>query len=183
MTFVYYLALSYLAASLVPVGVYHGARLGNFSRIVQSHRIVPAVIAVPLAILVAAFELVAGATALAALFNEEAAKAAGLLFSICAAVGLALALYVYRLLRHPEGITSCGCSAFASPLTIASVVPALTLLLVSLLGLATTALGLGSNLNEKPDIALALPMVWGGTLALIINLLPASMPRTSSVEW
>ena len=183
MTFVYYLALSYLASSLVPTGVYHGARLGNFSRIVQSHRIVPAVMAVPLAILVAVFELAAGAMALFALFNEEAAKVTGLLFGICAAVGLALAIYVYRLLRHPEGITSCGCSAFASPLTIASVVPALALLLVSLSGLATTALGFGSNLSAESDIALVLPVVWGGALALIINLLPASMPRPASVQW
>ena len=183
MTFLYYLALSYLAASLVPIGVYHGARLGNFSLIVQSHRIVPAVVAVPLAILVAVFELAAGATALAALFNEEAAKVTGLLFSICAAVGLAFTLYVYRLLRHPEGITSCGCSSFASPLTIASVVPALALLLVSLLGLVPAVSGFGSTLNDGSDIALALPLCWGATLALIVNLLPASMSRPASVEW
>ena len=179
MIFVYYFALSYLAASLIPIGVYHGARLPNFSRIVKSHRMVPIVLAMPLVILVAAFELVIGAMALAALFNEEAARAAGLLFSICATVGLVFAFYVYRLLQHPEGITSCGCSSFASPLTIASVIPALALLLVSLLGLAT--IGFGGNLNAESNIALALPIVWGGTLALIVNLLPASMPRAASI--
>ena len=117
MTFLYYLGLSYLAANLITVGVYHGTRLASFSRIVGSHRIVPIVFALPLAIFVAAFELVAGATALAALFSQEMAKLTGLLFSASAAIALAFILYVRQLLRHPEGIASCGCSSFASPLT------------------------------------------------------------------
>ena len=183
MIFIYYLALSYLAASLITAGLYHGTRLTSFSRIVRSHRTVPVVFALPLAILVSAFELVAGATALTGLFSEEVARVAGLLFSACAATGLAFALYVRRLLRNPEGITSCGCSAFTSPLTIASVIPSVALLLMSLSGLATTALGFRSNLNSESGMALALPMVWGGTLALIVNLFPASMPRPASTEW
>jgi hypothetical protein len=81
------------------------------------------------------------------------------------------------LLQNPAGITSCGCSSFASPLTIASIVPALALALVSLSGLVITAFGYGNTLNS--GFAMVLPLVWGVTLALIINLVPASMPASN----
>jgi hypothetical protein len=173
MIFAYYLALSYIATSLLASGVHHGTRLARFSSIVRSHRMIPAGLATPLAILVTVFELAAGGAALAVLWKETSVPAP-LLFSICILIGLAFALYVRQLLRSPKGITSCGCSAFASPLTIASIVPALALMLVSLIGLATTAFGFASPLH--PYFLVVLPLAWGATLALIINLLPASMP-------
>lgn len=175
MTFIYYVALSYVAVSFIASGIHHATRLAGFSDIVRSHRIIPASLAMPLAILVTIFELAAGGTALAALFSAEVSAQTPLLFSVCTVTGLAFALYVRQLLRNPEGITSCGCSSFASPLTIASIIPALTLVLVSLLGLTTNAFGFGNTLN--PRFLVVLPLIWGATLALIINLLPASMPR------
>jgi len=175
MTFTYYAALSYLAASLMASGVHHVTSLASFGGIVRSHRLMPSHLAMPLAILVTVFELVAAGTALVILFIGEIGAQAPLLFSICAVLGLAFALYVQKLLRHPEGITSCGCSSFAGPLTVASIIPALALMLVSLLGLAATAWSFENTFNL--NFSVVLPLLWGATLALIINLLPASMPR------
>lgn len=173
MTFIYYLALAYLAAALIGGGIHHAARLTSFGDIVRSHRIIPARVAMPLTVVVTVFELAAGSVALVVLFREEIAPRASLLFSICTAIGLVFALYVRQLLRSPAGISSCGCSSFASPLTTASIVPALALVLVSLSGLVTTALGFRNTLNS--GFVVVLPLVWGVTLATIINLVPASM--------
>ena len=172
MTFIYYATVSYLAASLISSGLHHGTRIAGFSEIVQSHRVVPRVIAPVITTLVTLCELAAGGAALAVLFNEKVAVWASLIFAGCIAMGLVFSLYVGRLLRDPEGITSCGCSAFSSPLTRASLIPAIALTLVSLLALATS-----NPSTELPKTMLVLPLFWGVTLALIINLLPASMPR------
>lgn len=176
MIFIYYVALSYIATSLLASGVHHGTRSARFSSIVRSHRMIPARFATPLAILVTVFELVAGGAAVAVMWKETTVPAP-LIFLICILTGFAFALYVRQLLRHPQGITSCGCSAFASPLTIASIVPALALTVVSLIGLASTAFGSG---DLKPEFLVILPVVWGVTLAVIINLVPASMPRPAT---
>jgi hypothetical protein len=174
-TFIYYIALGYVAAGLTAGGLYHAARLTSFSETVQSHRIIPAGIAMPAAILVTIFELAAGGAAILVLFSDDVAAHAPLLFVICAVSGIVFALYVRQLLRNPRGITSCGCSAFAGPLTIASIIPALALALVSALGLATIASGFANALNQ--NLPVVLPLAWGVTLALIVNLIPASMPR------
>lgn len=175
MTFIYYVALGYVAAALTAGGIHHATKLTGFSETVRSHRIVPAAIATPVAILVTIFEIAAGGAAVFMLFSENAAAHARLLFSICSVSGVLFALYVRRLLRNPQGISSCGCSAFAGPLTIASIIPALALVLVSALGFVTTAPGLGNTLPA--NFPVALPLIWGVTLALIVNLIPASMPR------
>lgn len=175
MTFVYYLALGYLAAGLLASGIHHAAGWTSFREIVRSHRIVPVGLATPLAILITVVELVAGSAALGVLFSDKVAARAPVLFSVCTVLGIAFALYVRRLLRNPTGITSCGCSSFAAPLTIASIIPALALAVVSLSGLAAAALGFGNTLNQS--FVTGLPLVWGVTLALLVNLLPASMPR------
>ena len=175
MTFIYYVALGYIAAGLMASGIHHATRLAGFSHIVRSHRIFPAGMAMPLAFLVTIFELVAGSAAFGILFSREIAARAPLLFSICTVIGIVFTLYVRQLLRNPQGIASCGCSSFASPLTLASIVPAIALALVSLLGVVTSALRFGNILN--PSFTVFLPLVWGVTLALIVNLIPASMPR------
>ncbi len=176
MTFIYYATVSYLAASLISSGLHHGTKIAGFSEIVQSHRVVPRMIAPLITMLVTLCELAAGGAALAALFSPKIAVWASLIFAGCTAMGLAFSIYVSRLLRDPEGITSCGCSAFSSPLTRASVIPAIALTLVSLLALATAGF-VRTPLTELPRMMLMLPVCWGVTLALIINLLPASMPR------
>ena len=178
MTFIYYVALSYIAASLLASGAHHGTRLGRFNETVRSHRIIPAGLAMPLAILVSVFELVVGGAALAALFSAGVSEQTSLVFSVCVVIGFAFAFYVRQLFRRPEGITSCGCSSFESPLTIASIIPASSLVLVSLLGLAANVFRFGDA--PQPRLLVVLPILWGATLALIINLLPASMPRPAT---
>lgn len=185
MTFVYYLAVGYVAATLLTSGMSHGMGLAGFRDVVRSHGFVPASLATPVAAFVTILELAAGGAALAVLLSEEAAARASLLFAVCAVMGVAFALYVRRLLRRPEGITSCGCSPFESPLTWASVVPACALLLASALGLAAAAFGWGRPLDaayQSLGISVILPLVWGVTLSLIINLLPASVPRLATGE-
>lgn len=180
MTFFYYLSLGYVATTLLTSGLGHALWIGNFRDLVRSHSIIPAGLVTATAFLVVAFELVAGGSSLAVLLKEEVAALASLLFAVCAAAGVAFAFYIRRLLRRPEGIASCGCSLFASPLTPVSIVPALTLLLISILGMAAAGLGYGRPLGVAyglMGISLALPLVWGITLALIIIMLPASMPR------
>jgi uncharacterized membrane protein len=118
MTFVYYLTLGYAAATLLTSGIGHGLGFVSFRDIVRSHDIIPADFAAPAAALVTALELVAGVASLVVLWSEEAAAWASLLFAVCAVAGGAFALYVCRLLSRPDGITSCGCSAFVSPLTL-----------------------------------------------------------------
>ena len=177
MTFVYYVALGYLATGLLASGIHHAARSTSFSEIVRSHRIIPARVAMPLTILITVLELTAGTAALVVLFSAEGNARAPLLFSICTVIGIVFALYVRQLLRNPAGITSCGCSSFASPLTIASIVPAFALALVSLSGFVISTLGFVNTLDS--GFEMVLPLVWGVTLALTINLVPASMPASN----
>jgi hypothetical protein len=151
---------------------------------VREHSIIPARLATTTAVLVVAFELAAGSSALAALLSGEIMARAVLLFAVCAAAGGAFAFYVRRLLLSPEGsITSCGCSLFAGPLTPVAIVPAIALLLMSGLGLAAAALGFARSLGVTyglTGVSVTLPLLWGVTLALLIILLPASMPRPAA---
>jgi hypothetical protein len=180
MTFIYYLSLGYVAATLMTSGLGHALGIAHFRDLVRAHSIIPAGLVTATALLVIAFELVAGGSSLAVLLKEEVAAGASLLFAVCAAAGVAFAFYIRRLLHRPEGITSCGCSLLASPLTPVSIVPALALLLMSMLGMVAAGLGYGRPLGVaygQMGISIALPLVWGVTLALIIIMLPASMPR------
>ena len=183
MTFFYYLSLGYVAATLMISGIGHVLGFAHFRDLIRAHSIIPTRLAVATAVLVIGFELVGAVTSLAVLLNEENAVRASLLFAVCAAAGGAFAFYIRRLLRRPEGISSCGCSPFAGPLTPASMVPALALLLMSLLGLVAVGLGYNSPLGVTyglQGISVALPLVWGLTLAVIIILLPASMPQPAT---
>jgi hypothetical protein len=180
MTFAYYLSLGYVAATLLTSGLGHVLGVAHFRDLVRAHNIVPAGLVTATTLLVIAFELGVGASLPAVLLREEIAAWASLLFAVCAAAGVAFAFYIRRLLRRPEGITSCGCSLLASPLTPLSIVPALALLFMSLLGMVAASLGYGRPLGVAYGLmgsAVALPLVWGVTLALIIIMLPASMPR------
>jgi uncharacterized membrane protein len=183
MTFVYYLALGYIAAALLTGGVGHLLGFARFRDLVREHAMIPDSLVTTTTMLVVAFELLAGSAALAALLNEEMTARATLLFAMCAVAGGAFAYYIRRLLLSPLEITSCGCSLLAGPLTPVAIVPALMLLVVSGLGLVATVLGFGRPLGVAYGLAgvsLALPLLWGVTLALIIILLPASMPRPAA---
>jgi uncharacterized membrane protein len=183
MTFLYYLSLGYVAATLMISGIGHVLGFAHFRDLIRAHSIIPTRMATATAVLVIGFELVGAVTSLAVLLNEEIAVRALPLFAVCAIAGGAFAFYIRRLLGRPEGITSCGCSPFAGPLTPASIVPGLTLLLMSLLGLMASGLGYSGALGVTYGllgISIALPLAWGVTLAVIVILLPASMPRPAT---
>ena len=183
MSFFYFLSLDYVAATLLIGGVGHVLGISRFRDLVRNHNIVPSRFATATAVLVIAFELMAGSASLAVLLNQQIAPRSSLVFAICAVAGSAFAFYIWRLLSHPEGVSSCGCSPFAGPLTPISIVPALALLLMSLLGLLAAGLGFGQSLAvtyELLGIAVALPIAWGVTLALLVLLLPASMPSLAT---
>ncbi len=180
MTFAYYLSLSFIAATLLASGSGHLFGFASFRAVVQSHNVVPPGFTTLVAIVISVFELVAGSASLVVLLSNEATPLAALLFVLCAIAGGAFVWYLRRLLRNPPGIASCGCSPLTSPLTPASLVPATALLVVSAAGLATAGLGFDHPLHlsyERLGIAVALPLVWGLTLAIITMLLPASVPR------
>jgi hypothetical protein len=176
-------SLAYLAASLLTSGIGHLVRFARFRTLVREHGAVPARSASLASIAVVAFELAVGSSALGILLREDAGAFQGLLFGACAVAGVVFTGYVRWLLRHALPAASCGCSPFAGPLTPASIAPAAGLLLVSVLGLATV--GLGSPLlppiaHRSVDVFLALPFLWGITLAGIILLFPASMPQPTA---
>jgi hypothetical protein len=180
MTFVYYLSLSFVAAMLLASGIGHLLGLDRFGALVRSHRVVPASLAIVVALLVCMFELAAAGIALAVLWSSAVSILAAPLFVVCAAAGCMFVWYVRRLLRDPAGIVSCGCSPVPGPFTPASLVPAAGLLLVSAAGLAAAYLVTRQPLSvayQSFGIATALPIAWGVTLAALAMLFPASMPR------
>ena len=179
-TFVYFFSLAYVAATLLAGGVGHLRGFAQFRSLVRSHGIVRARFSMPISIFVVAVELVAGSFALAILFGPDAATRRSLLLAACSVVACAFMLYVRQLLLKPLGITSCGCTPIASPLTPASIVPAAALLLVSVAGFAATAFRPGQSPAVTNDLAViftALPVISGVTLAGIIILVPASIPQ------
>lgn len=179
MTFVYYLTLAYVATTLLIGGIGHLLNFAQFRELVRSHGIIPARLATLASILTLLFEAAVGTALLAVLLDMVVAPLALVLFTLSAAGGCAFALYIRLLLRRPSGVTSCGCSPFAGPLTPASMLPASALLLMSLLGLAATSLGFARPLEagyELLGVAVALPLVWGLTLTIAIFMLPASLP-------
>ncbi len=185
LTFVYYLALAYLAATLLTSGLGHTLGLGRFRDLMKEHTIVPAGLAMTIAFVIAAFELVAGSLLLTLLVKETATVSASILFGMCGIAGGAFASYINRLLHNPDRMTSCGCSPLEGPLTSVSLVPAFALILTSCFGLLATGLGFGGPVDGTYGvigISVALPLAWGVTLALIIILLPASMPRAEINE-
>ncbi|HEX8597702.1 MAG TPA: MauE/DoxX family redox-associated membrane protein [Chloroflexia bacterium] len=176
MTFAYYLSLGYVATTLLIGGMGHLLGFAHFRSLVRSHGIVPTRLATPASILVTVLETVAGGAFVLVLLNSEFAPVALPLFALSTVAGAAFVLYIRLLLRRPAGITSCGCSPFAGPLTPASIVPASALLLMSVLGLVVTGLGFGRSLDagyELLGFAAALPLAWGMTLTTAVFMLPA----------
>ena len=187
LTFLSYFSLAYVAATLFTTAIGHLANFSAFRAIVRTHRLIPEVLSTLVSVAVVAFELLAGSAAIAIILSGDIALLAVLLFVVCAAVGCIFLYYVRLLLRHPVGVTSCGCSPFESPLTPASVMPAGALLVVALTGFVASGCRWGLSLTIMPEVAgvaMVLPFAWGGTLAGIITLFPITMPRpTADTTW
>lgn len=179
-TLVYYLNLSYIATTFLTSGIAKMLWFAQFRELLRSHRVIPTKFIVLVSVIVVVFEIVVGGISLAAILRNKVATYALLLFSMCIAAGCIFFWYIRQLLRYRVGIASCGCSPLPSPLTPASLVPSTTLILLSVAGLAVTSLEFGQMLSigrEQAGIAVTLSILWGITLAGIIILLPASMPR------
>lgn len=179
LTFLSYFSLAYVAAMLLTTGIGHVVRFTEFKAIVRMHGLISASLSPMVSVAAVAFELFAGSVAVALILWSNTALLTVLLFVACAAVGCLFVYYVWRLLRHPAGMTSCGCSPFESPLTPASIMPAGALMLVSLTGLLATGCRWGLSSTIVPEITgvtMALPLAWGGTLAGIIMLFPITVP-------
>lgn len=185
MSFLYYLSLSYVATTLLVSGVGHVYGFSSFRDLLRSHNIVPAALATLLSVVVAAVEIVVGIALPAIWLTQQGEAFISTLFVVCAVAGGVFMLYIRRLLQQPEGIESCGCSPFSGPLTSASIIPAAGLLLMSACGLIAAALGVKpafATAYAEVGITLALPIVWGSTLALLVILLPASMPQPLTTQ-
>ena len=124
-----------------------------------------------IAVGVCGFELLAGGVALFCL-QHSAAVAMQIWVLVSAAVaGTAFWLYIRQLLRKPAGVTSCGCSPLAAPVTRASLAPSIGLVCISILGLGAIA---GAWYGE-PRLLIVLPCLWGATFGWITLLYPASV--------
>jgi hypothetical protein len=131
------------------------------------------------AALVTLFELGAAMVFVLMLAGIQALPA-GVSLATVVTAGVVFFLYMRRLLRHPAGATSCGCSPLTGPLTPASLVPSAGLVVAAVLGLASLAAGADA---VSPDGAgVALSMCWGATLAMLVLLLPAVAVPQQAVE-
>lgn len=168
--FVTALALGYLAAALLPGGVVHLARFGAFRAVVRAHGVVPNRAAAAVALLVAVTETGLGAAAVVAAVRSSLPP---ILFAAAAVLGVGFVLYLRALLRRPDTGAGCGCTPLPAPLAPASLLPAGMLAVVAILALGAIAAG-----PSGPGTAF--PLLWGVTLALLVVLVPASVPKPAA---
>lgn len=173
-------ALAYLAVALLPSGAMHLVRLRPFGTLLYAHGIVPPVLIVPVAIGVGALEAGLGVAALLAAAGVGLPLPPAALAGGAVAAGAAFALYLIALFNRPprRPHTSCGCTPWESPLTGASLLPALGLIAAGLLGLgAAEASGsTGSPAGVAPRM---LAVLWGATLAPLVAMIPAIVPAAA----
>jgi hypothetical protein len=171
--------LTYVATALLASGASHLLGFSSFRDVVDDHAIVPARFALIVVLLTLIAELVTGTAALVLLIAQSSAVPALLLFAFAGALGVGFVAYVRRLLRQPDRASSCGCSPLASPLTSASQLPGVALSTVSAVALAATFL-LDRNMAAAHGDSFGslglLPPLWGVTLAVLVMLVPASVP-------
>jgi hypothetical protein len=167
------LALSYLGATMAASGAAHLVRFGRFRGHVRAHAIVPARLQTPAAVVVALLEGGVGLAAVASLFAAEVVTRSALL-ALGVLAGTAFLFYLRRLLWVRGMRGSCGCSPLDGPLTPVSLLPAAAVVVASLLGLVATLAG--SDATAVRDPLCLLMAGWGVTLALLVILLPATMP-------
>lgn len=186
MGFVYYFSLSCLAAILLTTGSGHVAKFPVFRALLVEHQIAPFRMVTLVAILILAVELATGMIALLLLAGGLRTQYSPFLFAVGAGAGIVFLVYLRHLLRRSTGVTSCGCSPLASPLTPAAMIPAATLGLVSCAGLIAV-LWPATNLSTAPAgerelVLSALPILSGVVFAGITILAPASMPSPLTTD-
>ena len=177
--FVYGLSFAFISAMLLAGGLVHAIRFARFRGILRDHGTVPHAGSGLVAAFVTGAELLIGALFGGVLLLPAAARPRVALTVASGALGVAFLLYLRRLLRQPPRALSCGCSFLSGQLTHASLVPAASLLLVSLMGLATALFGGEAAFSRPADASAAvLSIGWGATLAVLVLVLPAAVaPR------
>jgi hypothetical protein len=178
--FVYGVSVTLLAAVLVATGIGHLLHLRRFHVLIRSHNVLPAALSGVAAALVTTLEL-CGAAVFVAMLLEGAAPRRVVVLATTAVAGVAFLVYLRRLLRNSRATASCGCSPLDGPLTPASLVPAASLVIASILGLASVAMEGVARSKPEPAVLL-LAVVWGVTLALLVLLLPAAAVPRAALE-
>jgi hypothetical protein len=175
---------AYLAVTLLASGVGHVVRFRSFRDLVRTHGLVPARLATAVALLTMLAEVGFGAAALVLVAQRPDPGTDVLLFAGPAVLGLLFVGYVRRLLRRPGRATSCGCSPLAGPLTPAALVPGVALALVSATALVAAALAITTApvAAAATDAPWLLSVLWGATLAIVVLLVPAAVPR-GVADW
>lgn len=170
------MGLAYVAVTTLTSGAGHLVRPGAFRDLVRRHGVVPRRLATPVAAMTVTAELAFGTAALVLLPQGHRPWAAAGVFAGSLGMGLGFLVYVRRLLRLPADDVGCGCSPLAGPLTPAATVPATALTVVSALSLLAVA----ASVAVAWDGASAEPLawLWGGTLAVVVLLVPAVAPPT-----
>jgi hypothetical protein len=177
--FVYGLSFTFLSAMLLISGVGHATRFARFRSTLRDHGIVPHAHSGLIAALVTGVELLTGAVVASVLVSPATAPP---YVAVSAALGVAFLVYLRRLLGQPPRALSCGCSFLSGQLTPASLAPAASLLIVSLLAFATTLVaGQAAFFRTGEAASAVLSIGWGATLAVLVLVVPAAVaPR---LEW
>lgn len=171
------LALSYLGAIFCLSGAAHLLRFGMFCGHLRVHGIVPRSLQTLAAAAATLIEILAGVAALVLLFAREPLAQLAL-FGLGAITGTIFLVYVRRLLWLRGMRGSCGCSPLDGPLTPVSLVPAIGVIIASVLGLGATFAGGDATALQGP--ALLLMTGWGAILAGLVVLLPGTMPQVQA---
>ena len=173
-TFLAPFAFAYLAAALLPSGAMHLVRLRRFGTLLYAHGIIPPVLIVAVAVAVGVLEAGLGVAALLAAGGVRLPLPPAALPAGAIALGGVFVVYLLVLFNRPprRPHSSCGCTPWESPLTGASLLPALGLVVIGLLG----GLLVSGPPAGTPDARWILAALWGATLAPLMAMIPAVVP-------
>jgi hypothetical protein len=181
-SFLWSFAFAYLAATLLASAAAHLVGFADFCDLIRTHGIIPPRLSTAVALGVLTLELVAGAAALL-LVSRRGTEVVPpiLLCAVTAITGVGFVSYVRRLLQMSTSVR-CGCSPLAGPTTSASLLPGAALALISMVGLAVALAPAQSFATELDVLVAVLPQLWGATLAVVVMLVPSSMPAPASPQ-
>lgn len=174
--FVVLLGLSHLGSLLVVTGVAHVGGLPRLVDLLGRHGIIAQPLVRVVAVAVPSVELTIAALAVLAIaVGGAGATAAALAGGF--AVGLLFIAYLWRLMRTGSDV-DCGCTPLEGPLTSASFAPAASLVVTCGLGLLALLVGGVEAMGLSPWPIV--PIVWGPVLAMLVILIPATVPVAAS---
>jgi hypothetical protein len=181
--FFYGLSLAFVAAMFLASGIGHALLFARFRGDLRDHGLMPRRVATLVAAIVTAVELVLGAVFAGMLVSPSAVSWRVAATSAAALLAAAFVLYLRRLLRQPPRVLSCGCSFLSGQLTPVSVVPAASLMFMSLIGMATTMWRGEAAFAQLAATSFGiLAAGWGATLAMLVLVLPAAAASRVELE-